>query len=513
MSADCAEELQLLIRSGWNLIALESSEEDRALALLRRLAQATERRCITWTLASGLEVSEVDSKPKERKIKFVEGSGAGSLNEGMIGIASCEEAAVFVLLDAHRLLDDPMAIRRLRDLLPQIAARRQVIILLGPVLHLPIELLREAATAKLPLPNEGELLSLFERLAEQHGDAASEDTESKSQLLHAAARSGLGLTGSEAVRVFRKACTKSQGLNDDAVAEIVCEKRRALGRTPALSFHQCDAGLNDVGGLGELKLWLQERRRAFGSEARAFGLPTPRGLLLLGVQGCGKSLCAKAVAREWHFPLLRLDLAATFSSETQSPEHAIREAVQVAESLAPAVLWIDEIEKGFAASESDPSASRVFGSFLTWLSEKDSPVFVVATANDVTALPPELLRRGRFDDLFFVDLPTENERAEILSIHLRRRGRDPLQFGLAELATQAARLSGAELEQVVTAALYAAFAESRELSETDLENAIHDTIPLYDTYEERIKELRDWSKGRARPASLDAKIVELFAES
>ena len=301
-------------------------------------------------------------------------------------------------------------------------------------------------------------------------------------------------------------------LNDDAVAEIVCEKRRALGRTAALSFHQFDAGLSDVGGLGELKLWLRERRRAFGSEARAFGLPTPRGLLLLGVQGCGKSLCAKAVAREWHFPLLRLDLAATFSSESQSPEQSIREAVQVAESLAPAVLWIDEIEKGFAASESDPSASRVFGAFLTWLSEKDSPVFVVATANDVTALPPELLRRGRFDDLFFVDLPTENERAEILSIHLRRRGRDPLQVELAELAAQAARLSGAELEQAVTAALYAAFSESRELSETDLENAIHDTVPLYDTYEEHIKELRDWSKGRARPASVDAKMVELFAE-
>jgi SpoVK/Ycf46/Vps4 family AAA+-type ATPase len=373
-------------------------------------------------------------------------------------------------------------------------------------------LLREAATVELPLPNEAELLSLFERLHDKQTDTPSKGADATPQILNSAARSALGLTGSEAVRVFRKACAKSNGLNDDAVEAIVHEKRRALGRTPALSFHQFDAGLGDVGGLGELKLWLQERRRAFGSEAQSFGLPTPRGLLLLGVQGCGKSLCAKAVAREWHFPLLRLDLAATFSSGTQSPEQAIREAVLVAESLAPAVLWIDEIEKGFAASESDPSASRVFGSFLTWLSEKDSPVFVVATANDVAALPPELLRRGRFDDLFFVDLPTENERAEILSIHLRRRGRDPLQFKLAELADQAARLSGAELEQVVTAALYAAFAESRDLSETDLENAIHDTVPLYDTYEERIKELRDWAKGRTRPASVDAKMVELFAE-
>jgi hypothetical protein len=512
MSTACAEELQLLIRSGWNLIALESSEEDRALALLRRIAQATERRCITWTLASGLDAREIDSPLEDRKAKLKDGASSGSLNEGVIGISAYEDPAVFAVLDAHRLLDDPMAIRRLRDRLPQIAARRQVVVLLGPVLHLPIELLREAASVELPLPNEAELRALFERLHDKNADAKPSGAESRSQLLSAAARSALGLTGSEAVRVFRKTCSKARGLNDDAVEEIVREKRRALGRTPALSFHQFDAGLSDVGGLGELKLWLRDRRRAFGSEAQSFGLPTPRGLLLLGVQGCGKSLCAKAVAREWHFPLLRLDLAATFSSATQSPEQAIREAVLVAESLAPAVLWIDEIEKGFAASESDPSASRVFGSFLTWLSEKTSPVFVVATANDVAALPPELLRRGRFDDLFFVDLPTENERAEIFSIHLRRRGRDPLQFKLAELAAQAARLSGAEIEQVVTAALYGAFAESRELAETDLENAIHDTVPLYDTYEERIKELRDWAKGRARPASIDAKMVDLFTE-
>jgi len=510
MSTACAEELQLLIRSGWVLIALESSEEDRALALLRRIAQATERRCITWTLASGLDARDIDAPLEDRKAKL--SGSSGSLDEGVIGISAYEEPAVFAVLDAHRLLDDPMAIRRLRDRLPQIAARRQVVVLLGPVLHLPIELLREAATVQLPLPSEAELLTLFERLDEKRAGASAKSTESSAELLGAAARSALGLSGSEAVRVFRKACARSRGLSDDAVQEIVREKRRALGRTPALSFHQFDAGLSDVGGLGELKLWLRDRRRAFGSEAQSFGLPTPRGLLLLGVQGCGKSLCAKAVAREWHFPLLRLDLAATFSNATQSPEQAIRDAVQVAESLAPAVLWIDEIEKGFAASESDPSASRVFGAFLTWLSEKTSPVFVVATANDVAALPPELLRRGRFDDLFFVDLPTENERVEILAIHLRRRGRDPLQYKLAELAALAARLSGAEIEQAVTAALYGAFAESREISDADLENAIHDTVPLYDTYEERIKELRDWAKSRARPASIDAKMVELFAE-
>jgi SpoVK/Ycf46/Vps4 family AAA+-type ATPase len=232
--------------------------------------------------------------------------------------------------------------------------------------------------------------------------------------------------------------------------------------------------------------------------------------LLLGVQGCGKSIAAKAVAKEWQFPLLRLDLAAAFGGDTASPETSIRETIAVAESLAPAVLWIDEIEKGFSDSSADPSSSRVFGSFLTWLSEKQSPVFVVATANDVKGLPPELLRRGRFDELFFVDLPSHSERSEILAIHLRKRGRDPLQFPIADLAEEAGRLTGAELEQAVTAALYAAFAAKRDITASDLTNAINETVPLYDTYEERIKELRDWSRGRTRPASIDAKLVDYF---
>jgi AAA+ superfamily predicted ATPase len=515
MSGAGVEEIQLLIRSGWNLIALESCEEDRVLSLLQRIAKAGSRSFLPWTLASGFDVLSSDPSGSPSEIPGEVGKtassptpkAASSFNEGLIEIATRKEPAIFAILDAHRLLDDPIALRRLRDLLPQFASRRQILVLVGPVLPLPIELMREAAQMELPLPTESELLSLFERLSEK----LEPDQAGDSELIQPAVRSALGLTASEAVRVFRKACSRSGGLNDNAVAEIVREKKKSLGRTPALSFHQFDAGLSDVGGLGELKAWLRDRKRAFSIEAREFGLPTPRGLLLLGVQGCGKSLCAKAVAREWNFPLLRLDLAATFSSESKSPEQSIREAVQIAESLSPAVLWIDEIEKGFAASDSDPTSSRVFGSFLTWLSEKSSPVFVVATANDVTALPPELLRRGRFDDLFFVDLPSVAEREEIFAIHLRRRGRDPLQFNIGDLAAQTERLTGAEIEQIVTAALYSAFHDSRELSEPDLETAIHETVPIYDTYEERIKELRDWSKGRARPASVDARIVDLFA--
>jgi len=485
------EELALLVRGGWRLVAMESFEEDRALGLIERVAQSLERKCEPWSLASGFEG---------------DGQSSGSLDAALRAIAVREAPAIFVILDAHRVLDDALAIRRLRDLLPLLGSRRQTLVFLGPALELPSELVREAAQLELPLPSEAEFRVLFQRILEK-----SEGGDPASERLGEAVRASLGLTSSEAMRVFRKACRMADGLNEAAIGIIVREKRRALRRTPSLTFHDEQAGLAEVGGLGELKHWLGERRRAFGTRARQFGLPTPRGLLLLGVQGCGKSIAAKAVAKEWQFPLLRLDLAAAFGGETASPEASIRETIAVAESLAPVVLWIDEIEKGFSGSSADPSSSRVFGAFLTWLSEKQSPVFVVATANDVTGLPPELLRRGRFDEIFFVDLPSAAERAEILAIHLQKRGRDPLQFPLDDLAEQASRLTGAELEQAVTASLYSAFADQRELTPADVTNAINETVPLYDTYEERIKELRDWSRGRTRPASVDAKMVDFFA--
>lgn len=496
-----SDELTHLVRSGWRLVALESFEEDRAMLLVERVAKACDRACIPWSIASGLGA-------QGKSLEDLDKPGAGALMAGLEALAAYTEPAVFVVLDAHRCLENPIAVRRLRDLLPVLGARKQCVVLLAPALELPIELVRETARLDLPLPNAPEMKVLVERILDQ-----KQNLDMKPGIMEEAVRGALGLTSSEAVRVVRKAIRIAGGLNEEAVVEIVREKRQALRRTPALAFHEDESDLGRVGGLGELKRWLKERRRAFHDEARQFGLPSPRGLLLLGVQGCGKSLSAKAVAREWQFPLLRLDLASAFGNERQSPEVATREAIQVAESLAPAVLWIDEIEKGFSSSAAEASASRVFGSFLTWLSEKRSPVFVVATANDVSGLPPELLRRGRFDELFFVDMPSVAERQEILDIHLTQRGRDSTHYRMDELAEQTERFTGAELEQVVIAALYKAFAEGRELEEDDLQNAVVETVPLYDTYEERIKELRDWARGRARPASLDAKIVDLFAKA
>jgi SpoVK/Ycf46/Vps4 family AAA+-type ATPase len=493
MSRSAEKELSLLLRAGYKLIALESFEEERAVRAATRAAETCERAFHTWSLATGLDG---------------EGSGAGSLDAGLRALEAFEKPAVIALLDAHAVLSDPVALRRLRDAVARLGQRRQTLVFVAPLLDLPLELERETGRVTLPLPSASELRALFDKVV-----ANMSGVKPEGDALDDCVRAALGLTGNEAVRVFRKACLAAGGIDEQTVAIVVREKQRALRRTPALSFHDSQDDLSDIGGLGELKRWLRERRRAFSEEARKFGLPAPRGLLLLGVQGCGKSLCAKAVAREWRFPLLRLDLAAAFGDPAKSPELTMREATAVAESLAPTVLWIDEIEKGLAATDRDPRASRVLGAFLTWLAEKHAPVFVVATANDVTALPPELLRRGRFDELFFVDLPSEEERVEILSIHLRKRGRDPLQYPLAQLAAQAARLSGSELEQVIAAALNTAFSERRELSENDLANAIQETVPLYETYEERIKELRDWARNRARPATLDGRMVGLFGAS
>lgn len=490
MSAEVEREMSLHLRAGYRLIAMETFEEDRALRMLERAAKRVDRTLHTWSLSGGLNST---------------GEGAGSFDAGLKCWLEVEESAVLVILDAHAVMDEAIALRRIRDSLGLFRQRRQTLVLLSPFVELPTELEREAARTTLPLPNAEELTSLFERTVAS-AEAGSVDPEALDDCVRAA----LGLSGGEAARVLRKAWLETGKIDQSTATRVVREKRKALHRTPALSFHECDTDLSRVGGLGVLKSWVRDRKRAFGEEARQFGLPSPRGLLLLGVQGCGKSLCAKAVAQEWNFPLLRLDLGAAFGDPHKSPEATVREATAIAESLAPAILWIDEIEKGFAASDTDARASRVFGSFLTWMAEKKQPVFVVATANDVTSLPPELLRRGRFDELFFVDLPGLNEREEILKIHLEAHGRDPAQFPLQELADQAARLSGAELEQVVVAGLYKAFSDNRDLSDLDLANAIQETVPLYDTYEERIKELRNWARTRARPATLDAKMVDLF---
>jgi SpoVK/Ycf46/Vps4 family AAA+-type ATPase len=295
-------------------------------------------------------------------------------------------------------------------------------------------------------------------------------------------------------------------LDDGAVPGVLAEKKQIIRKSGTLEYYEYDTGLETIGGLKTLKDWFRRRKNAFTDRARDFGLPAPKGILLLGVQGCGKSLCAKALSAAWRQPLLRFDISRIFSSLVGSSEGNIRQATMLAESVAPAILWVDEIDKAFSGVQSSAfsdsgTTARVFGGFITWLQEKKAPVFVIATANSVEHLPPELLRKGRFDEIFYVDLPTAEERREIFGLHIKGAKRDPGRFDLEALAQNSEGFSGAEIEQAVVAGLYEAFDTGSELSTQDILNALRVTAPLSKTMAEPIAAMRLWAKGRARPAS------------
>jgi SpoVK/Ycf46/Vps4 family AAA+-type ATPase len=319
-----------------------------------------------------------------------------------------------------------------------------------------------------------------------------------------------GLTENEAYRVLHKTFMKGGGFKLQDIELLIEEKRKILKRTDLLDFSDEPIRLDDVGGLDRLKKWLVERQDGFSDTARSFGLPPPKGLLLLGVQGCGKSITAKAIASLWRIPLVRFDFSNLFRRDI-TPEDGLRRVIKLTESMAPIVLWIDELDKAFSnLRESQDSLTRVVGTFITWLQEKVSPVFIVATANTIEHLPPELLRKGRFDEVFFVDLPNVHEREKIFSIHIRKRGRDPVQFDLKLLAEKTEHFGGAEIEQVVVSSLFRAYHEKRDLVMADMLKSVENTIPLYETYEETIKALREWAHRRACLSSMDTSRVDLF---
>ncbi|MFP4597120.1 MAG: AAA family ATPase [Persicimonas sp.] len=487
--AQFVRELRSLLRAPYALIHLQTFEEARALSILGGLAEADGRAVYTWSAVTGFE-----GKPSE-----------GNLSGALDRIERAIRPAVFVLEDVHELLQAPSIRRRLREMEAALAAADKTIVFVGPEKIEPRELSKDLAHIALPLPGRQVIRAECEKVF------PSDDFEYLDR--DALVSGAMGLTSREAFRAFHRvrqqydeALERNQPF--DIEQSILREKQRLISASEILEFFPLDQGLSDVGGLDALKQWLAERKRAFSQDAQTYGLPSPKGLLLIGVQGCGKSLTAKAVGRHWGLPLLRLDLGVIFDAK-RSPEDALRQAIRTAEALAPCVLWMDEIEKGFAG-DSDGSSNRVLGSLLTWQQEKTTPVFLVATANDVTALPPEMLRKGRFDEIFFVDLPDAHERKEILAIHLNRRGRPFPDEVLDEIASRTEHFSGAELEQVVVSAMYTAFADDREVHSEDLEFAAKETIPLYRTYEEDIKALREWAHGRARQASRERKMLDFF---
>jgi SpoVK/Ycf46/Vps4 family AAA+-type ATPase len=458
-----------------------------------------------WTVTTG--VMAIDTvRPTEVD------PGAQSALQVLTHIEHSREAALYLLKDFHpflgapQVLPDPVVVRKLRDLVQLLKESEKTVLFLSPVLRLPPESEKEIAVVDFSLPTLEELEEALDRVVRsarsRGGLRLRLSPEGREQVLQAAQ----GLTVSEAENVFAKSVVMAHQFDPEI---IIAEKKQLIRKSNILEYYEAAEEMAYVGGMANLKAWLHKRRLAFTEQARAFGLPEPRGLLLLGVQGGGKSLLAKAVATMWKLPLLRLDMGRVFSELVGASEENMRMALRLAETVSPTILWIDEIEKGLSglasSGRSDAgTAARVFGSFLVWLQEKTAPVFVIATSNDITVLPPELLRKGRFDEIFFIDLPDFEERQEIFAIHLLKRHRDPERFDLPRLAQETEGFSGAEIEQAVIAGLYDAFEAGRDLGEEDLLRNVAQSIPLSQTMREQVTALRNWARSHARPASPDA---------
>jgi hypothetical protein len=494
MSRGVAGELADLWSAGTPILYLVTAEEERAVAACRAAAEAFDARLGVWSSQRGLETLAPAAKDPLAALE---------------AIARAPAPVMAVLLDFHEALASPAVARRVRDLVPRLSEEGRCLVVVAPRLALPEGLAADTAVLRLPLPDEAELAALLEavRAAAPPGDAPGPEAR------HRAVVAARGLSEGQARRAFARAIRQDPDLGAVAVEAVLDEKKRLLSRDLGLEIVEAPEGPEDLGGLDSFKAWMEERALAFHADASQYGLPPPRGVLLVGVQGCGKSLAAKAAAARLGVPVIRLDLPLVLGSR-EGAEESLARALEASEALAPVALWVDEIEKGFAGSApgqgGDARAARLLGAFSTWLQERKGPVFVVATANDVSRLPPELLRRGRFDELFFVDLPDGESRREILSLHLRRRGRDPARLEVAAVADLCAGYSGAELEQVVVGALHRAFALGREVEAGDLRRVAQDLVPLFRTYEEQIKALREWARGRARVAGRTGAVVELF---
>src|SRR5947208_691684 len=498
-----AREIETLIRARYPILYIVSAEEARVQELVVDIAQRRQKRVFEWSVSTGVV-------PAGTSIQSQKHRNAPTRDPllALDQVIDQVEPALFVFKDFHPFLakSSHAVVRKLKEIALQLKNSFKTIILVSPVLEIPVELEKEITVLNFPLPAREDLSALLDKIVEDLKQVKQVkielDDAGRERLLQAA----LGLTLGEAENVFAKIIVKDGRLSGEDVNEVLAEKQQIIRKSGLLEYYATNETFSHVGGLAVLKEWLQKRAVAFSAEAHAFGLPAPKGILMLGVQGCGKSLCAKAVSCLWQLPLLRFDIGRMFGSLVGSSEENVRRAIAVAESVAPAILWVDEIDKAFAGSQGSGvsdggTTARVFGTFLTWLSEKTAPVFVVATANDISQLPPELLRKGRFDEIFFVDLPTKEERKEIFGIHLAKRGRDAGQFDLEALIAASESFSGAEIEQAVISALYDAFYERHELATQHILEALRQTVPLVRTMAEQIGRLRSWAVGRARHAS------------
>jgi ATP-dependent 26S proteasome regulatory subunit len=493
------EELNILIQAQYPLIYLVTSEEERAEEAIANMApiqmSKEQRRVFVWTVTHGIvEYGNGNRQPVQHNTVSPEAA--------IEWVVRQREPGIYVFKDLHPYLDSPPVTRWLRDAIANFRGTEKIIILMSPIQQVPTELEKDVVVLDFPLPELSELNDVLSQELRK-GKNKRLKPEVREKLLRAA----LGLTQDEAKKVYRKAQVKAGCLTEEEVEIVLSEKKQLIRRNGILDYIEEDETIDAVGGLEELKHWLKQRSDAFTERAREYGLPQPKGMLILGVPGCGKSLIAKTTSRLWGLPLLRLDMGRVYDGSMVGRSEAnLRNALKTAESISPVILFIDELDKAFAggagSADSDAgTSSRIFASFLTWMQEKDSPVFVMATANRLERLPGEFLRKGRFDEIFFVDLPSPEEREAIFQIHLSKRRSDISRFDLEQLAKVSEGFSGAEIEQAIIAAMYEAFAQDREFTQLDIIAAIKSTLPLSRTMTEQVTALRDWARQRARPAS------------
>lgn len=485
------KDLEILIETRTPLIFAETSDPVQVEQLFRRLAARSGRPLYRWTLATGLNRLDAPTAA----------GGGRSPPEVLSRILATAEPGLYLLMDLGRYLEDALTVSQLREIGNRHAAVPHTLVLVGSALSLPAELRAVAARFDLSIPALDEIETLIHDEGEAWGRSRGQRVQGTQAAIKALARNLAGLPRADVRRLVRNAIVDDGALSESDLPAVMEAKYRLLDQGGVLSFELKTVKLEDVAGLARMKTWLAQRRDIFLADTPPPGFDPPKGLLLLGVQGGGKSLAAKSVAGAWGVPLLRLDFATLYNKYYGETERNLRESLKTASIMAPCVLWIDEIEKGLASEGDDGGpGKRILGTLLTWMAERRDRVFLVATANDIAALPPELLRKGRFDEIFFVDLPSPEVRSTIFAIHLKKRGQDPAAFDLPVLAIAAEGFSGAEIEQAVVSGLYAAQAQGAALATTHVQHELGATRPLSVVMAEKMAYLRAWARERTVPA-------------
>jgi AAA+ superfamily predicted ATPase len=495
---DPLKELELLIRSRYCVIFIETLEEERASTLIKHLADHLRIPYFSWTRTKGLRREDLYSKGPVYNTT--------DLSLALSHIEISQYPAVYHLFNVGDYLEDRIIPSKLRDAAKQFSTNDGIIIITGQNLNIPDILKPISAIFRPPEPDIKEYRDLIYHILRDLRNRVKIKLEMTGEDIDRLINNLKGLTILEAEKILTKALIEDSRLGPEDITRVIEAKKDIVEREGVLEYYPVERSMADIADLNGLKKWLAKRRELITNPTRAseFGLPFPKGILLLGVPGCGKSLCAKAIAMEWSLPLLKLDPANLYNKYIGESEKNFKRAMLTSEKLAPVILWIDEIEKAFSSSHANEDGGvsmRIFGSFLTWLQDRKGDVFIVATANDIDRLPPEFLRKGRFDEIFFVDLPDAESRKAIVEIHLKKRGQDPSDFDIASLVEKTEGFSGSEIEQAIISGLYSAFSAKTQLSTKMLLDEISFTNPISVTMSEKIAFLRDWAKDKTVSAA------------